>query len=99
MNLEIHKSKYAKGIHHHKGPRGFNVHQTKSQAMIDITEECGKGKFYKRFFIGKEHVVLKAVKTIMEESEFYQPLKLCPEVFTESRMALQSYFMQVDYKF
>lgn len=57
--FKVKKNKKAKGIYFHKST-GIKCTHTKRQAMLGITKECGKDKFFKRNYIGIEFKVLKA---------------------------------------
>lgn len=57
MDLSIKKSKEYSKYHHRTG--GIKSSHTKSQALKDISSECGKNKFYTQNYIILEKRVLE----------------------------------------
>lgn len=65
MNLEIEIDKRNTGKFYQKNKGIKGSVQCKRQAMLDITKDCGEGKFFSQNYIGRESQVLDNCKKIL----------------------------------
>jgi hypothetical protein len=42
-----------------KQPRGLNVTSAKATALLDISKECGKGKFYSKGYVNYDYIIIQ----------------------------------------
>jgi hypothetical protein len=62
------QNKKGKNLYKQRIPKGLNLNikRCRQQALLDITEDCGKDKFFTRNYASIEHVVLSTCKIIQE---------------------------------
>jgi hypothetical protein len=65
MNLQIEKDSRNTGIFFQKNKGIKGSTECKRQAMLDITKDCGEGKFFTQNYVSRECQVLDACKKIL----------------------------------
>jgi len=65
MNLEIEIDKRNKGGFFHKNKGIKSSSECKRQACLDISTECGEGRFFTQNYISRESKVLDNCKKIL----------------------------------
>lgn len=58
MNLDMYVCNRNVSGQYHKVPHGINATSAKRIASIDISKECGEGKFYSKNYLSLESKIL-----------------------------------------